>query len=482
MSDYDPYSHDEDEQDTERALSSYSDLFAAISFCFLFLYVVASLQGNVRHIQTTTEQLAIQDKKVAEVVAKYEKLLAAHRLDKDKYLASADDSEKKSYEEALKNLHHLASQEEARKNQLAQELGQAQEKSKALSDYQQLIKNIVESNLALKKKVADKEVELEKSKEIFVKRTEDKFKTQLEAQVLEAKTAAELAKAQQIQEVEKLYQEQVSAVQSEKARTQQEKDKLKEQVSQLARERQKAVQKLELEHAEQVARLQGDFESRESELQTEVKSVSALAKKAQRELAQARSKEEITTGIVASLQNEFKKNGISASIDPKTGEVSLNFLSVYFDLGQHKLKEQMELDLQKFMPSYAQAIYADPRNANAIDHIEVIGFASPTFDKKYIDPSELKVQNLDAVSFNLDLSYKRAKSIFKYIFNPQKLSYKHQNDIFKITKVSGRSFLEGTAANDGRTPASGELSREDYCAKFDCKKQQKVVIKFHLKP
>ena len=336
--------------------------------------------------------------------------------------------------------------------------------------------------MALKKKDADKEVELEKSKEIFVKRTEDKFKDQLEAQVLEAKQAAELAKAQQIQEVERLYQQQVSAVQSEKVRTQQEKDKLKEQVSQLARERPIAVKKLELEHAEQVARLQGDFESRESELQTEVKSVSALAKKAQRELAQARSKEDITKGIVASLQNEFKKNGISASIDPDTGEVSLNFLSVYFDLGQHKLKEQMELDLQKFMPSYAQAIYADPRNAKAIDHIEVIGFASPTFDKKYIDPSELKVQNLDAVSFNLDLSYKRAKSIFKYIFNPQKLSYQHQNDIFKITKVSGRSFLEGTAANDGRSPASGELSREAYCAKFDCKKQQKVVIKFHLKP
>lgn len=149
MAGHDPYSHDE-EQDTERALSSYSDLFAAISFCFLFLYVVATLQGSIDHMQQQRESTVAQQKKIDAVIEKYEKLLAAHQLEKDKYLETAQETEKKAYEEALKNLHHLSSQEETRKLQLARELGEAEEKAKALSDYQQLIKNIVESNLALK--------------------------------------------------------------------------------------------------------------------------------------------------------------------------------------------------------------------------------------------------------------------------------------------------------------------------------------------
>lgn len=502
MAGHDPYSHDE-EQDTERALSSYSDLFAAISFCFLFLYVVATLQGSIDHMQQQRESTVAQQKKIDAVIEKYEKLLAAHQLEKDKYLETAQETEKKAYEEALKNLHHLSSQEETRKQQLARELGEAEEKAKALSDYQQLIKNIVESNLALKQKVADKELQLEQNKIEFEQKTKDRYKGELKYQVKQAKKLAqqefeaklaeekarfeaslqeqEGAKSAQLQELESRYQQEVASVRSEKARTQQEKSQLKTQLAKLAKEREEAIRQLEDSHSSRVAQLEGQFKTREEQLQATAQRAQESAKTAQYNLAKARAKEEIHKAIVSSLEREFAKNGISATIDRSTGEVTLNFLKVYFDLGQHQLKSEMEVDLAKFMPSYAKAIFSDKRNAAAIDHIEVIGFASPTYDKKYVDPSTLKAQSLDAVSYNLDLSYKRAKSIFKHIFNQKKLNYEHQDEIFRLTKVSGRSFLEGEAAG-GRMPASGRLSREEYCAQFDCKKQQKVVIKFHLKP
>lgn len=504
MAEHDPYSHEEEEeQDTERALSSYSDLFAAISFCFLFLYVVATMQSNVQHIQTQRTTTLAQQQKIDAVVAKYEKLLAAHQLEKDKYLAGAQDSEKQAYEEALKNLHHLSTQEETRKAELAKELNQAEEKSKALSDYQQLIKNIVESNLALKQKVADKEVALEQSKVEFEQKTKDRFKGELKYQVKQAQKVAqaefetkfmeqkakleatvseqEKAKNEEIKKLEEQYRQEVASVRSEKAKSQQEKVQLAAQLEKLAKDRAQAIEKLEGSHASKVAELAGQFKSRESELQAAAQAAHEKAKSAQQSLAQSRAKEEIHKAIVASLENEFKKNGISATIDRATGEVTMNFLKVYFDVGQSSLKEEMEADLAKFMPAYAKAIFKDKRNSDAIDHIEVIGFASPTFDKKYVDPSVLKAQHLDAVSYNLDLSYKRAKSIFKHIFNQKKLSYDHQDEIFKMTKVAGRSFLEAEVAK-GRFPASGTLSRDEYCAQFDCKKQQKVVIKFHLKP
>lgn len=502
MAGHDPYSHDE-EQDTERALSSYSDLFAAISFCFLFLYVVATLQGNIEHMQVQRANTVAQQKKIDEVIAKYEKILAAHQLEKDRYLATAQDKEKQAYEEALKNLHHLSSQEETRKQELAKELGKAEEKAKALSDYQELIKNIVESNLALKQKVADKEQQLEQNKLEFEKKTKDRYKGELKYQIKQAKKVAQLefeakfaeekarfetnlseqenAKTAQMKELEARYQREVASVRSDKTRTQKEKAQLKSQLEKLAKDRTEAINELETAHASKVAQLEGQHKSREGQLQAAALRAQENAKTAQYNLAKARAKEEIHKAIVKSLESEFVKNGISATIDRSTGEVTLNFLKVYFDLGQHQLKNEMETDLAKFMPSYAKAIFSEKRNAEAIDHIEVIGFASPTYDKKYVDPSTLKAQNLDAVSYNLDLSYKRAKSIFKHIFNQKKLSYAYQDEIFKMTKVSGRSFLEGETAN-GRFPASGSLSREDYCAQFDCKKQQKVVIKFHLKP
>ena len=80
----------------------------------------------------------------------------------------------------------------------------------------------------------------------------------------------------------------------------------------------------------------------------------------------------------------------------------------------------------------------------------------------------------------MDLSYRRAKSIFEYVFDTSKMQFKHQKDILKIVHVTGRSYLAEAKAQAGRTPAATSSAKE-FCQVHDCQKSQQVIIKFNLK-
>jgi hypothetical protein len=115
-----------------------------------------------------------------------------------------------------------------------------------------------------------------------------------------------------------------------------------------------------------------------------------------------------------------------------------------------------------------------------IDGFEIIGFASPTFNKKYVNPNALDSKNMGAISFNLDLSYKRARSIFEYMFDTKNFTFPNQNTMLKITKVSGRGFLAGRKMSK-EEEISTDIRDEEYCHKYKCLDQQKVMIRFFLK-
>ncbi|MCE3011575.1 MAG: hypothetical protein LW878_00770 [Proteobacteria bacterium] len=206
-------------------------------------------------------------------------------------------------------------------------------------------------------------------------------------------------------------------------------------------------------------------------LQKEKDGLSGDLKRAQ-ELANA--KKMLANKIAANLA----KNGIKAGVDGKTGDVTINFGDEYFDTGRADLKGNMKEILQKFVPTYSKSLLEDPKVAKEISSVEIIGFSSPTYKGRYIDPQSLKDEDKTAISYNLDLSYNRAKSIFSYIFDKQNMIYQHQKELLPLVKVTGRSFLAEEVK--GRDIASG-LSHNEYCAKFNCEKSQKVIIKFNLK-
>lgn len=192
----------------------------------------------------------------------------------------------------------------------------------------------------------------------------------------------------------------------------------------------------------------------------------------QGDLAKAKAEADARRAISKRIREGFAKAGVKADIDDRTGEVVINFGDVYFDNDSAKLKPKMKEVLEKAMPEYSKALFADGKLREKVTSVEVIGFASPTYQGKYIDPKSLDPDVRKAVDYNLDLSYKRARSIFQHIFDSERLTFQHQKDLLPLIKVTGRSFLAEKLPNV-RNP-----STKNYCDSHDCKKAQRVIIKF----
>ncbi len=191
-----------------------------------------------------------------------------------------------------------------------------------------------------------------------------------------------------------------------------------------------------------------------------------------RELAEAKKK------LVNNIKNNFKRSGIKADVDEKTGDVFLSFGDDYFESGRADLKDSMQRRLEKFIPQYSKSLFDDPNTAQNISSVEIIGFASSTYKGKYVNPQSLRPEDKEAINYNLKLSFDRANSIFKHIFDPSKLQYQHQKNLLPLVKVVGRGYLpEGKSAAE--VPSG--VSEREFCKKFNCEKAQKVIIKFNLK-
>lgn len=293
------------------------------------------------------------------------------------------------------------------------------------------------------------------------KNFENKINTERKA--LEEKLAKEKASAS----------EKIKRLNEFKNRVAQEKEALNQQVAQLQDQATKAEQeamglkdrldKAKKDHAKYLSAI--------NQLEQDKNNLSGDLKRAQ-EIANA--KKVLAKKIAANLA----KNGVKAGVNDKTGDVTIHFGDEYFDTGSSELKDKMRQTLKKFVPTYSKSLLEDEKIAKEISSVEIIGFSSPTYRGRYVDPQSLKEEDRAAVSYNLDLSYNRAKSIFTYMFDKKKLKYQYQKDLLPLVKVTGRSFLaEGV---QGRSIASG-LSIKDYCSKYNCEKSQKVIIKFNLK-
>jgi hypothetical protein len=291
-----------------------------------------------------------------------------------------------------------------------------------------------------------------------------------ERAALEAKLNREKASASEKLKQLNAFKEKVAA---EKATLDGELSKLKGEVENTKDQLGKATKEAG-EYKEKLAAAKEDhgrYLAAIGKLQKEKEGLSGDLKRAQ-EIANAKKK------LAADINAALKSKGIKADVDGKTGDVIINFGDEYFDTGRADLKTNMKDVLKKFIPTYSQTLLSDQNIAKEISSVEIIGFSSPTYKGKYIDPSSLDENDRAAIEYNLDLSYQRAKSIFGYIFDKKSMTYQKQKDLLPLVKVTGRSYLAEEIK--GRDIASG-INHKEYCKKFDCKKSQKVLIKFNLK-
>lgn len=193
----------------------------------------------------------------------------------------------------------------------------------------------------------------------------------------------------------------------------------------------------------------------------------------QGQLEKAKAEIEARQSVAKDIKNRFARAGIKAEVNSETGEVVLDFGESYFDSGSSQLKAEMKSVIEKAIPVYAKSLLGNTKIADKVSAVEIIGFASPTYKGKFVDPKSSKKEDQDALKYNMDLSYMRAKSIFNYIVDNQKEQSSDQKDLMSLMKVSGRSFLEVSKINKNVAP-------EDFCKYNDCKKAQRVVIRFNM--
>lgn len=193
-------------------------------------------------------------------------------------------------------------------------------------------------------------------------------------------------------------------------------------------------------------------------------------------LAKARAEIEARKKIAREVGEALRKAGVKADVDGGTGDVTIDFGDHFFESGSAMLKPEMRKILEKALPAYARSLMGNKTVGDRLTGLEIVGYASPTYKGRVIDPKSVRPEDKQAIDYNLDLSYKRAKSIFEYVFDPNKMSFDHQQALRPLVKVSGKSFFDSAK---GRSIAAA-TSTKDFCKKNDCKKFQKVLIRFNI--
>ena len=161
--------------------------------------------------------------------------------------------------------------------------------------------------------------------------------------------------------------------------------------------------------------------------------------------------------LAENIKSKFAQNGVKAEVDPNTGDVLLSFGDQYFDSGRATLKNGMRKVLEQAMPLYANSLFENAKISEKIQSVEIVGFASPTYKGRFVDPTSLSKEDRAAVDYNLDLSYSRAKAIFSHVFDKNKMEFKHQQKLLPLVKVTGRSFLAGDKDRAVRRELGGRL-------------------------
>lgn len=387
---------------------------------------------------------------------------------------SQKESEIENLDADLKEQYRVIDQKTQLIKQKQNELAKRQGKIEDLNNEIKIKKSIIQKNQNRMAKIEtdlkSREKQLEKQRE-SQKLTQAQYVQQLkkvrQESTQKVKDIARRNKliGQKLEETSKTA-EQINQKLSSANQTIKQQEQLKQKLNQELMAKQDAMTKARSEYQENKTVLEQQISGLESEKTT----LSKDLEKAQ-ETINAKKK------ISKQIKENFRKKGIDAQVDARTGEVVLSFEDSFFDTGSSSLKKDMEKTLNEFMPTYSQSLLEDPEIAKKIKNVDIIGFASPTYRGKYVNPSSTAPEDKEAIQYNTSLSIKRAKAVFDHIIDTSKIKYDKQDKIQSLLKVSGRSFFSG--ALEGRAPAE-EMTQREFCEKYNCEQEQKVIIRFEL--
>ncbi|QDK37075.1 microtubule-binding protein [Bdellovibrio sp. NC01] len=517
--------------------TSYSDLFLGLSTIFLLLYVVSSLRTGTDALRSQVEnqKLTMQVEELEhqlkmyesvkndymanqapkDEVQEYQELMDKLTLlqedtknEKDRLVQEALENEKKvkalnKYQQMVRNVLNankmakskIINRDDLIKDQDVEIEGQAQEITGLQKDIQ-----------AKKEAIAMGEQQIQETRQALQKRLNElraAYKQNKIAKGLfEQKMAQVRNEAHQkvvsLSNTNAQYQAQLNQANAQLGKTQGELQKTQGLLAQKEGEALGLQGKLgeaqgqlgqvkgQLGQAQgQLAQAKGQLSNMEGQLnstrgalaatQGKLASTEGALNATQGQLAKAKAEIEARKSVAGEIQKGFAKAGIKADIDMQTGDVILDFGQAYFESDSDRLKTEMKGVLEKAMPIYSRSLFGNPKVSEKISAVEIIGFASPTYQGRYVDPHSNKPEDKQALKYNMDLSYRRANAIFSYMLDEQNLKFEHQHDLLARMKVSGRSFLEVMKVQNRNVATAAE-----FCKQNDCKKAQRVIIRFGM--
>lgn len=99
--------------------------------------------------------------------------------------------------------------------------------------------------------------------------------------------------------------------------------------------------------------------------------------------------------IIQSLQKTLAEKGISAEVDPQTGDISI-LDSVLFDIDSAKIKSAGQQFLKSFVPVYSKAIFSSEKIADQIQYVVIEGHTSSS--GSWDHNMQLSLDRADSVS------------------------------------------------------------------------------------
>jgi outer membrane protein OmpA-like peptidoglycan-associated protein len=470
--------------------TSYADLFMMLSVVFLLMYVASSLRsGSMGYLkQQEFSQLAKENHDLKEQIKVYNTL-------KEQQLQTKSEQEQAVYAKLMDKLQLLKEETREEKESLQRQAKENEEKEFALNEYQQLIRNIINANILAKAQIQRREQIIEsqdqtistqeraiRDKEQLIARNESMIQninSELAAQIDKVKREqkwARLTKKQMEKRIADLREEsagKVEALQAKSAEAERELGEAKQALASQEQEKSRLTAKM--------AETEGKLAGAEKEKGRYLAAVEGLKKEnaaIQSDLEKTRALANARRDLAKNIQDAFHKAGIKADVNGGTGEVTLDFGDEYFDTGSSQIKPQMRKKLDQFFPIYAQSLFNNKKTAEKIGSVELVGFASSTYKGKYVNPTSLKPEDREAVSYNLKLSFARAQEIFKHVYNHDSMTDEQKKKLLPMIKVVGRGYLpDGAKASD--IPEG--IHEDKFCKLYNCKKAQRVIVKFNFK-
>lgn len=454
------------------------------------------LKEEAKSDQERLARESLENEQKAQALNKYQQMVRniinANKVAKTKIIARNDliDEQDETIDTQKKDITSLHEEVEQKKNEIAEQEEKIADARNQLASNKQKLAAAFKAHQITKQQYEERQRKIQEHSE---KQIQQMQAANREASKELSKLNSELQGTQQAligtQQALTGTQQALSGAQAALAKTDAEKAALRGQIdgikSKFASERAKERAAFEAElnkgklDAAERARREGEFRAaaakKEGEMNAKIAGLSGQLKDTEGALAKAKEEMDARREIAKEIKKGFAAAGVKADIDMQTGEVVLDFGDSYFDSDSANLKPQMRDVIERAMPVYSKSLFGNQKVAKKISNVEIVGYASPTYKGRFVDPRSNKAEDKAALKYNMDLSYRRANSIFGYLVNNKDNEFAHQQDLLALMKVSGRSFLEVMKVQ-GRNPSTAA----EFCKVNDCKKAQKVIVRFSM--